>query len=104
MEDIGETGRKLKIRMKEHEADSKVDFCRKSGKNKKDNLSRLSEHLKKKKHQLDWSSIKILVKENNYWNCRSKEAYFITKHKDKAPLLNKKKECPTITNIWKAIL
>ena len=42
------------------------------------------------KHQLDWSSIKILAKENNYWKHKSKEAYFITKHKDKAPLLKKK--------------
>ena len=46
--------------------------------------------MKKKKHQLDWSSIKILAKENNHWKRRSKEAYFITKHKDKVPLLNKK--------------
>ena len=67
MEYIGETGRQLKIRMKEHETDSKVDFRKKSGKKKKDKLSGLSEHLKKKKHQLDWSSIKILAKENNYW-------------------------------------
>ena len=104
MEYIGETGRQLKIRMKEHETDSKVDFRKKSGKKKKDKLSGLSEHLKKKKHQLDWSSIKILAKENNYWKRRSKEAYFITKHKDKAPLLNKKNECPTISNIWKPIL
>ena len=56
--------------------------CRTPGKKKKDKLSGLSEHLKKKKHQLDWSSIKILAKENNYWKRRSKEAYFITKHKD----------------------
>ena len=104
MEDIGETGRKLKIRMKEHEADSKVDFRKKSGKKKKEKLSGLSEPLKMKKHQLDWSSMKILVKENNYWKRRSKEAYFITKHKDKAPLLNKKNECTPISIIWKTIL
>ena len=53
MEYIRETGRQLKIRMKEHETDSKVDFRTKSGKKKKDRLSGLSEHLKKKKHQLD---------------------------------------------------
>ena len=53
MEYIGETGRQLKFRMKEHETDSKVDFRKKSGKKKKDKLSGLSEHLKKKKHQLD---------------------------------------------------
>ena len=48
MEYIGETGRQLKIRMKEYETDSKVDFLKKSGKKKKDKLSGLLEHLKKK--------------------------------------------------------
>ena len=62
MKHIWETGRQLKIRMKEHETDSKVDFRKKSGKKKKDKLSGLSEHFK-----LDWSSIKILAKENDYW-------------------------------------
>jgi len=79
MEYIGETGRQLKIRMKEHETDSKVDFRKNRAKRKK-----------------------ILAKENNYWKRRSKEAYFITKHKDKAPLLNKKNECPTISNTVKS--
>ena len=60
------------------ETDSKVDFRKKSGKKKKDKSSGLSEHFKKKRHQLDWNSIKILAKENNYWKRRSKEAYFIT--------------------------
>ena len=104
MEYIGETGRQLKIRMKEHETGSKVDFWKKSGKKKKDKLSGLLEHLKKKKHQLDWSSIKILAKENNYWKRRSKEVYLITKHKNKAPLLNKKNKSQTILSIWKMIL
>ena len=62
MEYIGETGRQVKIRMKEHEMDSKVDFRKKSGKRKKDKLSGLSEHLKKIKHPLDWSSIKTWQK------------------------------------------
>ena len=53
MEYIGETGRQLKFRMKEHKTDSKVYFRKTSGKKKKDKLSGLSEHLKKKKHQLD---------------------------------------------------
>ena len=54
--------------MKEHETDSKVDFRKKSGKKKKNELSGLSGHLKKKKHQLDWSSIKILAKEKSTGN------------------------------------
>ena len=37
MEYIGEIGRQLKIRMREHETDSKVDFRKKSGKKKKIN-------------------------------------------------------------------
>ena len=53
MEYIGATGKQPKIRMKEHEADSKVDFRKKSGKKRKDKLSGLSEHLKNKKHKLD---------------------------------------------------
>ena len=39
MEYIGQTGRQLKCRIKEHEADSKLDFRKKSGKKKKDKLS-----------------------------------------------------------------
>ena len=53
---------------------SKKIFGKNRGKRKKDKLCGLSEHLKKKKHQLDWSLIKILAKENNYWKRRSKEA------------------------------
>ena len=74
------------------------------GKKKKDKLSGLSEHLKKKIHQLDWSSVKILAKENKYWKRRSKEVYLITKHKHKEPLLDKKNECAIISSIWKKIL
>ena len=49
MEYIGQTGRQLKCRIKEHEADSKLDFRKKSGKKKKEKLSGLLYHLKKKK-------------------------------------------------------
>ena len=49
MEYIGETGRQLKIRMKGHKTDSKLDFRKKIGQKQKDELSGLSEHLKKKK-------------------------------------------------------
>ena len=96
--------------MKGHEADSKVDFPIKSSKKKKDKLSGLPEHLKRKKHQLDWTSIKILAKKNNYWKHRSNEVYFITKHKDKAPLLNKKRNSRRLdylendfTVLWKIL-
>ena len=64
MKYIGEKGRQ-----------QKSDFQKKSNKKKKDKLSVFLEHLKKEKHQLHWSSIKILAREN-----KSKEAYFIAKH------------------------
>ena len=41
----------------------KLKFWRKSIKRRKDKLCGLSEHLKQKKHQIDWSSIKILAKD-----------------------------------------
>ena len=41
MEYIGQTGRQLKIQMKEHKKDSKLNFRKKSGK-KKNQLSGLS--------------------------------------------------------------
>ena len=89
MEYIGQTGRQLKCRIKEHEADSKLDFWKKSGKKEKtEKLSRLSYHLKKRKDQIDWNSIKILAKKNNYWKRRSQEAYFITEHNEKSLLMN----------------
>ena len=56
------------------------------------------------KHHLDFSSIKILVKENDYWKRRSNAAYFITKQKDKAHFLNKINKCPMISSIWETIL
>ena len=62
MEYIGATGKQPKIRMKEHEADSKVVFRKKSGKKRKDKLSGLSEHLKNKKHKLDQSSLRFWQK------------------------------------------
>ena len=49
----GETYRQPKIRMKEHDADSKLDFWKKWVKKENDKSSGLSEHLKKKKHQVD---------------------------------------------------
>ena len=34
------------------------------------------------KNQLDWNSINILLKEHDYWNRISNEAYFIIKHRE----------------------
>ena len=66
MEYIGETGRQLKIRMNEHETDSKVDFWKKVGQKEKRKIIWSSQHLEKEKHELDWNSITVLSQENNY--------------------------------------
>ena len=57
MKYIGKTGIQLKIRMKEHKADQKFDFQKKSGKKEKGKLYGLSEQQKEKKHQSDWSRL-----------------------------------------------
>ena len=73
MEYIGGTGRQLKIRMKKHEKGSKADFRKKSDRKRKDKLSGLSEHLKKKKHRLDWSWIRFWQKKITIVNADQKK-------------------------------
>ena len=46
---MGQTGRQLKYRMKEHEVESKLDFQKKSGKDKKDKIFGFMEHVEKKR-------------------------------------------------------
>ena len=62
--------------MKQHEEDSKLDFLKKSGKKRKIWFSP-TKYWNKKRHQLDWSLIKTLAKENNYRKRKLKEVYFI---------------------------
>ena len=58
---LGETGRKLNIRLNEHKRDAK---------NKTGNMSGLSQHITKYKHTADWENVKIIHKETNF--CQKK--------------------------------
>lgn len=65
---IGEIGRSLKIRIKEHSADIKHERTRNST---------LVEHAKYSKHQIFLRDTKILAKENKYYMHRMREAICI---------------------------
>ena len=78
----GETGRKLKERMKEHKDDGE-----KSRKDKK--ITALSQHMKTTSHSPAWDDTIIIYRENNWKNREFKEAARITSHNDEQ-LMNKK--------------
>jgi predicted GIY-YIG superfamily endonuclease len=67
---IGETGRSLKIRLKEHEADIK---------NERSRTSALAEHSSKTKHHVCLEDAKIIAREDNYQKRKIKEAIEIMK-------------------------
>ena len=92
----GETGRKLKERMKEHKDDGE-----KSRKNKK--ITGLSQHMKTTGHFPAWKDVRIIYRENNWKKRKLKEAAKITLH-NKEQLMNKKDERKTISNLWNIVL
>ena len=86
----GETGRKLKVKMKVHKDDGG-----KSRKNKK--ITGLSQHVKTTGHSPAWDDVRIIYRENN-WKKRKLEAARITSY-DKEQLMNKKDERKTTFNL-----
>ena len=91
---IGETGRTLEKRLKEHQADSK--------KLPSENMSGLSKHAIEVGHQPKWKEVNIICKENNIVKRKWKEAAFILRNKDY--LLNKKEEIKNLSSIWEPII
>ena len=91
---IGETGRTLEKRIKEHQADSK--------KLPSENMSGLSKHAIEVGHQPKWKEVNIICKENNIVKRKWKEAAFILRNKDY--LLNKKEEIKNLSSIWEPII
>ena len=59
---VGETGRRVKTRMKEHRYES----------------SAVAQHMVTKGHMVDFDDVRILHSEPNYWKRRVKEAVRIT--------------------------
>ena len=69
----GETGRKLKERMKEHKNDGE-----KSRKDKK--ITGYSQHMKTTGHSTAWDDVRIIYRENNWEKRKFKEAARITSY------------------------
>ena len=90
----GETGRKLKGRMKEHKHDAE-----KSRKDKK--ITGLSRHMKTTGHSPGWNDVRIIYNENNWKKRKFKKAPRITSHNKQ---LKKKDERKTISNLWNVVL
>ena len=91
---IGETGRKLDIRLKEH---------KNGGKNIDDTkISGLSSHIKNTGHNIDWENTKVLCKEQNHIKRKFKEGLEIKKCKGRT--MNKKEESKIISDIWENVL
>ena len=68
---IGETGRSLKVRLKEHGADIR---------NQRIRTSALAEHSERYKHHICLEDSSLLAKENHYFKRRFREALEIIKH------------------------
>ena len=68
---IGLTGQSLHTRLKEHEADMRIERVR---------TSALAKHYAKTKHQICLENTKILAKENHYFKRKFREALEIIKH------------------------
>ena len=92
----GETGRKLKERMKEHNDDGE-----KSPKDKK--ITGISQHVKTTSHSPAWNDVRVIYRENNWKKRKFKEAGRITSN-NKEQLMNKKDERKTISNLWNIVL
>ena len=92
----GETGRKLKERMKEHKDDGE-----KSQEDKK--ITGFSQHMKTTGHSRAQDDVRIIYRENNWKKEKFKEAARITSQ-NKKQLMNKKGERKSSFNLWNIIL
>ena len=93
---VGETGRRIEERIKEHQADV-------NNKRSAEKITGLSQHLRKSRHTPNWKEIEILARENNIVKRKFKQSVAISQEK-KDNLLNKKEERKVISDIWSAII
>ena len=95
---IGETGRMLKLRLKEHKYGAKK-------KEDQENVSGLSQHMQTTKHEIDFDNAEILYKEGNYAIRKMKEGIAIKRHQyEKHQLMNKKEEIKSLSEVWEGLL
>ena len=92
----GETGRKLKQRMKEYKDD---------GENWREDkqITSLLQNMKTTSHSPAWDEVRIIYRENNWKKRKLKEAAIITSE-NKEQLMNKKDERKLISNLWNIVL
>ena len=93
---IGETGRKIEERIKEHQADV-------NNQKSVEEITGLSQHLRESRHTAIWNEVEIIAKENNLVKLKYKESVSITQEK-KDNLLNKNEERNVISDIWSAVI
>ena len=93
---IGETGRTIEKRIKEHQADV-------NNQKSIEKITGLSQHLRESRHTPIWKEVEIIAKENNIVKRKFKESVAITQER-KDNLLNKKEERKVISDIWSAII
>ena len=93
---VGETGRTMEERIKEHQADV-------NNKRSVEKITGLSQHLRESRHTTNWKEIEILARENNIVKRKFKESVAISKEK-KDNLLNKKEDRKVISDIWSVII
>ena len=92
----GETGRKLKERMRDRKDDGE-----KSREEKK--ITGLSQQMKTTGHSPACDNVRIIYRENNWKKRKFKEAARIASH-NKEQLIDKKDERKAISNLWNIIL
>lgn len=70
---VGETGRSLATRLKEHKASVRLGQAEKSA---------LADHATKTGHSIKWSETEVVEKENRYHHRKWQESWHIAKNKD----------------------
>ena len=93
---IGETGRTIEERIKEHQADV-------NNQKSVEKITDLSQHLLESRHTPIWKEVEIIAKENNIVKQKFKESVAIMQER-KDNLWNKTEERKVISDIWSAII
>ncbi len=85
---IGETGRDLSVRLKEHKDSTRLGHIDKSA-----IANHAWEYISDSNHKIQWEDAKIIVSEGRYTQRKLMEAVLIKKAmKDRTPIMNRKEE------------
>ena len=107
---IGETGRRLGVRIKEHQDDVKkkvnVRYTRNQRKMSTEdyNKSALTDHTTQQNHVIDWDSTKIVGKEDQYLRRQIRESIRIRQETKPLCPLNRDKGNYPLPSLWGPLL